>query len=464
MTDSLRHMKVQALIEREDHVPAWVMVSELLNENPDDPKALYFAGCILRAQGHTGMGLQMFQRALAFASHVPNIWMHYGACLHDTNQYEAARAAFEHVAKHLPEDPMPLANIGATYVQEGRAAEALEWADKALAIDNDCRIARVAKAFGSLALGRWSEGWEYADSLYGEAIRIRVYRDPENEEPLWDGSPGQTVVVQADQGLGEMIMFAQILPEMQKDCKKVIVETNPRLLNLFKRNFPGVDCYGTLKEKSGLEWPKKYEIDSRTHMSWLGKFYRKTDQEFPRAAYIKPDPLKAKKWRKWLSTFPKPWVGIAWRGGIQRTNEAVRSVSLNQLAPILQRGGTFISLAYQDLDREIAQWNIKHGGQIRVPPIDNTGDFDEWVALISELDHSISVLTTVVHVCGALGKKVSVLVPTVCQWQHGYGGDGMLWYPEGSVRNYRQKTEGQWEDVIAEIAGDYEAFVLPLAA
>lgn len=465
MTDSIRHLRAQAHIEREEHVPAWILVSELLNESPDDPKALYLCGCVLRAQGHTGMALQMFRRALAFAGNIPNVWMHYGACLHDTNQYEDAREAFRIVSDALPDDPMPIANIGATYVQQGRAVEALEWADKALAKDQNNRIARVAKAFGSLSLGKWSDGWNYADALYGESIAIRVYRDPDNEEPAWDGSKGKTVVVQADQGLGEMLMFSQILPQMQRDCKKVIVETNERLVNVFKRNFKGIDVYGTLKERGGLEWPRKYDIDAHTHMSWLGKWYRNSDADFPRKAYIEPDMRKALKWRKWLEQFPRPWVGIAWRGGIQRTNEAVRSVTLNQMEPILSRGGSFISLAYQSVGREIAQWNIKHRSpQIHVPDIDNNGDFDEWIALISQLDHSISVLTTVVHVCGALGKRCSVLVPTVCQWQHAYGGREMIWYPPNTVRNYRQHKEGDWDGVIAEIAGDYETFVLPLKA
>lgn len=473
MTD--RHAQALALIEREDYVPAWLIVSELLNEIPDDPKALYLAGCLLRGQGHIGMALQLFRRSLGILSEhkicIPNVWVHYGMSLHDTHSYDEARAAFKMAADALKDNPSPtaaqlllqsVANTAATYVQEGKAVEAVEWADKALAVDPTNRIARVAKAFGSLSQGQWATGWKYADALYGESIRIRVYCDP--EEPVWDGSQGKTVVVQADQGLGEMIMFSQILPQMARDCKKVIVETNERLVPLFKRNFKGLDVYGTLNEKSGLEWPRKYAIDAHTHMSWLGTWYRKTDADFPRKPYIVPHAAKAAKWRKWLEQYPRPWVGLAWRGGIQRTNEAVRSIELERFAPLIQRGGSFISLAYQSLGREIAKWNIRHREQIHVPDIDNDGDFDEWVALISQLDHTVTVLTTVLHVCGALGKSCSVLVPTVCQWQHGYGGREMMWYAPRTICNYRQKTAGDWDSVIAEIAGDYEAFVLPLKA
>src|SRR6185503_14895216 len=102
---------VYSMFRRDEHGKAWPVVSELLNENPDEPQALYLAGNILRSQGHTGMALQMFRRALALDQKQPNIWMHFGACLHDTHKYAEAREAFHWVRKALPHDPMPLANI-----------------------------------------------------------------------------------------------------------------------------------------------------------------------------------------------------------------------------------------------------------------------------------------------------------------------------------------------------------------
>lgn len=464
MTDS-RFRWIKGLIEREDFVHAWPMASELLNEKPDDPRALYLVGFCMRQMGHVGASLTLFRRALSLEPDNPNIWMHFGACLHDTHQYESAREAFLKVAKHLPTDPMPLGNIAATYVQEGYCSKALVYAEKALAIDPKHKIAGLAKSFACLGLGRWAEGWDYAEHLYGDSLRIRVYNPPEREEPTWDGSKGKTVVVQADQGLGDMIMFSQCLPQMVKDCKKVIVETNSRLAGMFRRNFPGVDVYATLKQEDGLEWPAKYEIDAHIHISWLGKFYRKTNADFPRTAYIVPDEIKRAKWLKWLEQFPRPWVGIAWKGGIPRTNTTARSMELTDLSPIIKAGGTAISLAYQDVGLEVARWNMANREQVIVPDINNAGDYDETLALISALGHVVTVTTTVAHACGAMGKKASVLVNDVPMWRYVYGGDGMMWYPESSVRLYRQKHGEQgWMHAVARAAKDYEAFVLPLAA
>ena len=434
---------------------AWPIVSDMMNEEPDNPRALYFAGWVMRTQGHIGVALQLFRRALAQERKIPNIWMHYAACLHDTHKYDEARDAFKFVHKVLPKDPMPLANIAAGYVQQGKSKEAVEWADKALAIDSENRIARIAKGFGCLGLGRWAEGWEHAAYLYGDKLIIRVYREP--EEPTWDGTKGQTVVVQADQGLGDMLMFSQCLPDLAKDCKQVIVETNPRLAPLFRRNFPQIHVYDTLKLQGGLEWPQRYAIDAHIHISWLGKFYRKADAEFPRQAYLTACPEKRAKWRAWLEQFPKPWVGLAWRGGIPHTNMQARSMRLEEWAPILKHGGSFINLCYQDVGLEIARWNIDNREQIHCAHIDNAGDYDEWFALTHELDHVISTTTTIAHARGAMGKRVMLMVNSMPPWPHRYGGDSLIWYPEHAVQNYRQNLgEKTWAPTIQRVAADYK--------
>lgn len=451
---------VRDLIEREDYLQAWPIASEFLSEEPDNPKALYLCGSIMRSMEHVGVALTLMRRALAFAPEQPNILMHYGALLHETHQYEDARQAFHKVLKILPQEAMALANIAGSYVQEGKCRDAVQWADKALAIQPDNHIAKVAKAYGCLGLGRWADGWESAEALYGDALRIRVYNPPEKEEPMWDGSRGKTVVVQADQGLGDMLMFSQCLRQMVGDCKKVIVETNGRLVNLFKRNFPECDVYGTLKLDEGLDWPLKYQIDAHIHISYLGKFYRKSSEEFPRKAYITADPEKREKWKKWLSQFPKPWLGIAWKGGIQRTNEKARSMTLADLGPFIKAGGTAFSLDYHDSALEVARWNIDHYEQVIVPKFES--DYDDTLALIAELDHVVTVQTTVAHACGSMGKKATVIVNNIPQWRYAYGGDSLLWYPEDAVRIYRQKHgEIGWSHVVARAVRDYRAFVFP---
>jgi len=74
----------------------------------------------------------------------------------------------------------------------------------------------------------------------------------------------------------------------------------------------------------------------------------------------------------------------------------------------------------------------------------------------------VTVTTTVAHACGAMGKRAAVMVNRVPAWRYLHGGDGLLWYPEDSLRLYRQKGgETGWEHVIGRVAKDYRTFVLP---
>lgn len=443
-------LKLRDLVLREDFKSAYALATELLNSDPECAEVLYLMGHILRAGGQLGIALPVLAKALSKEKKQVNLWMTYAATLHDLNRWEEAEKGFLVVHNMLPNDPMPLANIGATYIQRGLWRDAINWCDRALAIEPTNHIARISKGFGCLSLGRWRDAWKYNEALYGNHLNVRIYSA--KGEPEWDGTKGQTVVVQCDQGLGDQIMFSQCLPQMVRDCKLVIVECSKRMEPFFKRNFPGTHVYGTLKDAK-VDWAKDYAIEAHIHISLLGKFYRNTDKDFPRAAYITPDAGRKAAWETWLSQFPRPWVGISWKGGIQATQRHIRSVELAEFAPILEGGGTYIDLSYQDHGLEISRWNIDHAAQIVRPPID-VSDYEDTIALLAALDEVATVTTSIVHACGALGRSCHVLVPEVAQWRYAYRyGDGtqMIWYPD-SVKMYRQKPDEAWAHPIKRVA------------
>jgi hypothetical protein len=247
-------------------------------------------------------------------------------------------------------------------------------------------------------------------------------------------------------------MFAQCIPQMQRDCKQVIIECAKRMEPFFKRNFPGTHVYGTLKDEK-VSWASDYKIDAHVHISLLGKWFRRKDKEFPRLAYITPHPGRLQAWKDWLSQFPRPWIGIGWRGGIHQTQTHLRSMDLKELSPILETPGSFIDLSYMDNGAEISRWNIDNKAQVIRPPVD-AEDYEDTIALVAALDEVVTVTTTVAHVCGALGRTAHVLVPEVAQWRYAYHcGDGLIWYPADSVKLYRQKAgEIGWSHAVKRVA------------
>jgi hypothetical protein len=438
-----------SLVLKKQWVEAWGAVNLALNEYPDSPQGLYLAGVCLRAQGNLALALPVLGKALAAEQRQPNIWMNYGATLHDLHRYEEAIRTFSIVHGMLPNDAMPPANIAASHLQMGKWHDALNWTAKAFKADPTNHIAHISAGFANLALGRWRDAWTHAEHMYGSHLVIRVYNDHENEEPLWDGTKGQTVVVQCDQGLGDIIMFSQMLSQLSADCKEVIVECAERLVPMFKRTFPSLKVYGTLKQKT-VDWAANHKIDAHIHISFLGRFYRNKDLDFPRKAYLRPDTALLDKWLKWLEQFPKPWRGIAWKGGIQQTLKHVRSIDLADYRPIVELPGTNIDLSYHDSAKDIE----RSGFDIKRPPVD-VGNYDDTIALIAALDQVVCVTTTVAHVCGALGRPASVLVPDVATWRYAYkfdGGEGMIWYPADSVRLFRRKPgEPDWSFAIKRL-------------
>lgn len=439
-------------VKREDFTKALLILRDALNEAPEHPAALYLSALSFRGLGYTAIAMQLLRRTLSFTPKKINVWMHYGACLHDLNMYEEAREAFLHVHKDQPQDPMPIANIASGYTQLGKNRDAIEWADKALLIDQSNRIARISKGFSGLSLGRWEDGWEYLAELYGDTLETRIYTP--DGEPEWDGENGKTVVVQCEQGIGDQIMFSQCLNDM-KDRAEVIVECAPRMVAYFERNF-GVKAYGTLKQKMA-DWPSKYKIDAHTHISFLGKWFRNKDADFPRKAYIKPDADRLNKWKAWLTQFPKPWVGLSWKGGIPQTNKQSRSVMVEEYSTIMELPGTFFDMSYEPSDLEVARWNVSNKTQIIKPPID-ISDYEDTIALTAALDDVVTVTTTLAHVCGALGRHAYVLVPEAPQWRYAYRideGSGVIWYPRNSISLYRQSHGEQgFEMAIGRVVKD----------
>jgi hypothetical protein len=251
-------------------------------------------------------------------------------------------------------------------------------------------------------------------------------------------------------------MFSQLLPRMQRDCKQVICDTVPRLIPLLERTFPGVHFYGTLKQKE-LDWPVKYDIDAHIHLSYLPKFYLNSDKDFERKPYLKLNEELVAKFAEDIKDYPKPWVGIAWHGGIQSTQTHLRSVDLVEFAPIIEKAGTVFDLSYHNSTIEVARWNIANKKQIVKLQVDKE-DFDITVALVALMDEIATVTTTVAHVCGALGRKARVLVNETPQWRYAYkfaGGKEMIWYPRDSVQLYRRMPgEKDWSQTIKRLAKD----------
>ncbi len=294
-------------------------------------------------------------------------------------------------------------------------------------------------------LKEWEAGWDGYESMVG-----RKWRPDLNPTlPYWDGKRGQKLLVAGEQGIGDEISFASILPDALPQSKELTFECDERLEGLFKRSFPTLEIHGT-RFKKRPAWKRDREFDAHCLVGSLAWHYRQKDADFPGKPFLVADPERRAQWRVLLDRLPGLKVGIAWTGGLPSSFRGRRSVTLETLAPILKvPGASFISLQYQDPTEEIDAFREKHGIVVtHWKRASEAQDIDDVASLLAELDLVISVTTAAVDIAGGLGVPCWVLVPNKPHWRYGMTGDTKVWYE--SVKLYRQQKE--WP--IQQIRGD----------
>lgn len=405
----------------------------------------------LRNQKHDD-AIAQFRRALELNPDFAEAHSNLGYVLF--REMEAFDEGALHIEKALtlePDYPVALCNWAMVLQQRGRMEEALALCDKLLAADPAFSEARVNRALMLLTRGDFAAGWrdyEERKLVWSRAITLDV------PAPDWSGCAlaGGTIVVLAEQGLGDEIMFASCLPQVVAQAGRCIVECSPKLERLFARSFPNAVVVGKGAWRDALA-PDARPPDWRVAIGSLPAFFRNTLADFPsRKAYLRADPGRVAYWRGRLETLPgRRKIGISWRGGLSATRSTLRSIPLALWSDVLLcPDADFVSLQYSDCAQEIEE-ALDAGCTVHTwhEAID---DYDETAALVSALDLVVSVQTAVVHLAGALGTPVWALIPQTPEWRYGQAGETLPWY--GSVRLIRQYSSADWRAVLETVSAE----------
>ena len=420
----------------------------LLNDAPEDLAILFSYGTAKMQTGMNGLAINIFQKCLEIRE-MPEIWNNLGTAFKGENLSREAEQCWLKALELRP-DADYYNNLSTLYINEGMPERGMEFADKGLEIDPAHNRLYWNKSLLLLEQGRWNEGFDLYDAglLSGDRPNRLYHTDPE-KVPLWSGEKGK-VVVYGEQGMGDEIMFASCIPDLINDIgrENVIFDCHPRMVSLFERSF-NVKCYGTRKSEN-INWPNDDPPDYRVPIGSLFRLYR-PDGVFPKEPYLKPDlELVAHYIEKLSALVPGPYIGVGWRAGVKKTRTDLRSIKLREFVPLIEEGGTFVSLQYDDdATRKVEQFKkdtghtITHWADVvEAGPYRNfTGyDYDHTIALLCALDLCILPNTSAVHACGALGQECWTLTPKQAAWRYQLEGDEMPMY--GSwVRQFRNGME-----------------------
>ena len=437
---------------------------------PDHVQAHSNLGVIYKNQGNIDAALGHYSEALRIAPNRPMNLYNLANLLLDTGRLDEAISTMKRVTDLAPNFSDAHYNLANAYLQKSDFPASIASFGRAIDINPTYANAHFNQStalFGNDDLkGAWlAYEWRWkTDDFKG------LYpQDPSNE---WSPGTKRNTLVWAEQGIGDEILFASMLPEFNDLCESLTVSVDERLIPLFRRSFDSNIAY-TARHASSQERDigvfGAHDFDAHIPMGSLARYLRNHPDDFKAASagYLQADPQKVAQLREQLHEGkPSTVIGISWKSNNKITG-AARSLELKTLIkPLMRDGVRFVNLQYGDVDHDIDRVRASLGADIvNLKEIDNFTDIDTLAALICACDTVVSAANATVHLAGALNQTVHALLPYTSYWRWQTKRSDSYWYD--SVKLYRQASNGEWADVLAKVASNlapnnqlsYEAMV-----
>jgi Tfp pilus assembly protein PilF len=414
---------------------------------PDLAEAHCGRGTVLGKLGRFDQALASYEQALALRPDYPEALDGRGNALTDLGRIDEALAAYDCALALRPDYVEALENRAYALTDLNRHDEALADHDRALALRPDFGRAHFDASMALLAIGQFARGWrefEWRFRVEGAEQDIRGFRQPQwrGEEPV----SGETILLYAEQGIGDTIQFCRYAPMVAARGARVLLEVQKPITALLAQ-LPGVSQVIA----RGEEIPA---FDRHCPLLSLPLAFGTELATIPAPpSYLCADADRRDRWRERLGAKSAPRIGLVWSGNPLHRNDRARSIPLETMSRLCRPGIDFVSLQ-KDVRTDDAAVLRTH------PAIRNCGesleDFSDTAGLIACLDLVVSVDTSVVHLAGALGKPVWVLLPFAPDWRWLLDREDSPWYP--SARLFRQPRIGDWDTVLGRVAAELEQF------
>ncbi|MFT4069322.1 tetratricopeptide repeat protein [Paraburkholderia sp.] len=413
--------------------------------------------CVLRDLGRYAEALDSCDRALALQPNYPDAWSNRGNALGDLNRPHEAERSYRRALELAPAFVDAWNNLGLAQVDLNQREHALSSYGRALALDPAAAETHWNQALCLLQMGRFETGWREYEWRWARS-RIKASRR-EFAQPLWLGDfplDGKTILLHAEQGLGDTLQFCRYAALVAKRGAKVVLEVPAALLRLLS-TLEGVDQL----IEAGQPLPP---FDCHCPLMSLPLAFRTDEASIPSTVpYLFADEAAVNEWRERLDAdidanvdtrnrqlSRQLKVGLVWAGENRahvaelRKIDARRSMAFERFAPLLD----VPNVRFFSVQKGIAARQLMESTQ-RERVVDHTDllrDFADTAALVANLDLVISVDTSTAHLAGALDKPVWILNRFDTCWRWMLERTDTPWYPR--ARLFRQPALGDWDSVI----------------
>ncbi len=402
-------------------------------------------GEVQHAQGQHEAAIESYRRAAALSPGSAEIHYNLGSLLHALHREDEAVASLGRALAVRPDLIEARGDIAAALCSLNRYPEALAQYRAVLALQPDNADARYLEALALLALGDFEQGWDKHESRWRSALGVDRRRA--FPKPYWLGEAdiaGATILLHAEQGLGDTLQFVRYAPLVAARGARVLLEVQPGLAPLLA-GMPGVA--GAFTRGQALP-----PFDQHCSLMSLPRAFRTTLDSVPAAVpYLAPPAERVASWRDRLGAPRGLRIGIAWSGTTSPWN---RPIPLSLLAPLAARPDCELHV----LQTEI--WLADRATLDTLPQIRDhsatIADFADTAALVSLMDLVISIDTAAAHLAGALGKPTWVLLPLGPDYRWMIERPDTPWYP--TMRLFRQPAFNDWQSVVDAVMQRLDAW------
>jgi len=409
-------------------------------------------GMLLTEQGKLEEAINTYYQVLKIDSTDAKTYNNLGILLKEQGKFKEAVDAYCKALEIVPSYADAYNNLGNAFQLQGNFEDAEVAYKKALEINSN--FSEAHKNLGMLLLlnGEFELGWK----KYEWRWKCHDFPSENRNFPQLslDGTDlsKKSILIWTEQGIGDEIMFANMLETLSWMTDKITVECEERLVPLFQRSFPKMQFVSREQKPNPILLDR--QIDYQIPIGSLAQWLRKNENQFPKkGSYLSASSEKASQLRDKYEnlTDGRFLVGISWKS-INHGTEKEKNTILENWTPILsQKDCFFINLQYGNTEQEISKYCSSTGTLIytdqEINPLKNLDDF---AAQISALDLVISISNTTAHMSGALGKKVWTLLPYVPDWRWMLKREDTPWYP--NMKLFRQSQMHDWRDVFQRVS------------
>jgi tetratricopeptide (TPR) repeat protein len=420
---------MRALLEDRRPIDALRICETSLAPDAEDAEISFLYGTALNALGLSALAIPHFQHVLTSDPSHAAACLNLGNAYVDLDRLDEAEAHCRRATSMMPTLAEAHASLGFVLTSLGRLDEAKATCQSAIRLRPDFAQAHWNLATAALLAGDFELGFrEYEWRKKHDRFRQDFV---DLEGPEWDGGDlnSRTLLVHAEQGLGDTIQFARYLPLIARcgghpvlACDRSLISllaTLPATVVTKDAPLPRYDC-----------WIDQMSLPYR---------FGTTAASIPLPdSYLRADARRSDEWRASLPRLRR--IGLAWHGNPAHSNDRRRSIPAAELKTLFAVPNLhFVNLQVGPC-----------AGEIGLPDLSPLlTDFAETAALIDALDLVVSVDTAVAHVAGALGKPCWLMLPYAPDWRWQLKRDDTPWY--SSMRLFRQPDPGDWAAVTGAI-------------